>query len=291
MCFRLAVLTLLAANPAANPASGPPGGKPHRWTAAEQCVFSQPPVLPYFWDESCKLDNQELGCWADGVHSQCRFCGEEPFTGVECPKDAVVPKNRVCKFDNEPVTPYFWDSSCKLGDLGCLADNEHIGCRFCGVGDYISIKCPPSACLFSNEPWNPYYWDDYCQWGTLGCNADGHHIQCRFCDKVPFQSIQCPESARPPYPDGSCWFPQTKPTISYYWDELCKWGMRGCWADGVNAQCRFCGSYPYDDCPPQPRSTTTDSSATTTVWTSTATSTAVLTSSDTSSVPEEELQP
>lgn len=59
----------------------------------------------------------------------------------------------------------------------------------------------------------------------------------------------------------------------------------------VNAQCRFCGSYPYDDCPPQPRSTTTDSSATTTVWTSTATSTAVLTSSDTSSAPEEELQP
>ena len=51
--------------------------------------------------------------------------------------------------------------------------------------------------------------------------------------QVPFQSIQCPESARPPYPDGSCWFPQTKPTISYYWDELCKWGMRGCWADGV----------------------------------------------------------
>ncbi len=59
----------------------------------------------------------------------------------------------------------------------------------------------------------------------------------------------------------------------------------------VNAQCRFCGSYPYDDCPPQPVSTTTDSSPTTTVSTSTATSTAVLTSSDTSSAPEEELQP
>ena len=106
---------------------------------ADSQVFSQPPVLPYFWDESCKLDNQadeqprmiwfvesdivyclhmlplgswnllfcctdwsgfpvtdlsgplgcmwcsslqELGCWADGVHSQCRFCGEEPFTGL-----------------------------------------------------------------------------------------------------------------------------------------------------------------------------------------------------------------
>lgn len=30
---------------------------------------------------------------------------------------------------------------------GCHRD-EHIGCRFCGVGDYTSIKCPPSACLF-----------------------------------------------------------------------------------------------------------------------------------------------
>lgn len=46
------------------------------------------------------------------------------LTGVECPKNAIVPKNRVCKFDNEPVTPYFWDSSCKLGDLGCLADRD-----------------------------------------------------------------------------------------------------------------------------------------------------------------------
>ena len=25
---------------------------------ADSQVFSQPPVLPYFWDESCKLDNQ-----------------------------------------------------------------------------------------------------------------------------------------------------------------------------------------------------------------------------------------
>ena len=126
------------------------------------------------------------------------------------------------------MTPYFWDSSCKLGDLGCLADSDldetmashgglddfwptsvmytfmyhfcksrvtygevsllhrighatfkysfgnckqcimiypgchqdvHIGCRFCGVGDYASITCPPSACLFSNEPWcgDPVY--------------------------------------------------------------------------------------------------------------------------------------
>ena len=31
--------------------------------------------------DSGKLNNKKLGCWADGVHAQCRFCGEEPYTG------------------------------------------------------------------------------------------------------------------------------------------------------------------------------------------------------------------
>ena len=41
---------------------------------------------------------------------------------------------QVCKFDNPPVTPYFWDSSCYMGMKGCLADGKHLGCRFCGAG-------------------------------------------------------------------------------------------------------------------------------------------------------------
>eukprot|EP00438_Fugacium_kawagutii_P007910 Skav203692 [mRNA] locus=scaffold259:232838:246733:+ [translate_table: standard] len=188
-------------------------GKPHRWTPAERCVFSQQPALPYYWDESCKLNNQEripsqaAGCWADGVHSQCRFCGQGPFTGccVKCPRNAIVPDTRLCAFDNEPKTPYYWEPRCRMGIKGCFADGQHVGCRFCGANGYEDIPCPASACNFENEPWNPYYWDDFCQWGSLGCNADGHHIQCRFCDKV-------------------------------------------------NAQCRFCGSGPYEDipCPEDP---------------------------------------
>jgi hypothetical protein len=50
---------------------------------------------------------------------------------------------------------------------------------------------------------------------------------------VPFQSVPCPENARPAYPDGTCWFPVRHPRTRHYWDEQCKWGMKGCWADGA----------------------------------------------------------
>ncbi|CAE6964475.1 rrp41 [Symbiodinium natans] len=226
-------------------------GVPHHFTPAERCSFLRPPLLPFFWDQRCKLNKNKLGCWADGVHAQCRFCGEEPYTGIPCPMNAIVPSaGSVCRFDNPPVTPFFWDSSCYMGMKGCLADGKHIGCRFCGAGNYSDIECPASVCSFTDEPWTPYYWDDFCQWGMLGCNADGIHIQCRFCDKVPFQSVSCPEKARPAYPDGKCWFPVKPPEgQGHFWDETCKWGRKGCWADGVNRQCRFCGSRLYADIP------------------------------------------
>ncbi|CAJ1377217.1 unnamed protein product [Effrenium voratum] len=213
--------------------------KPHKWVPAEQCTFVNPPVMPYYWDESC-VNGESLGCWADGVHGQCRFCGEAPYLGLHCPDDAIVPYRYTCHFDNPPVTPYYWDPDCKKGDLGCLADNKNVHCRFCGDGDYASIPCPSSSCTFDNEPITPYYWESKCTMGMLGCNADGIHVQCRFCDYQPFNPIHCPESARPAYPDGACWFPNGTPQ-SHKWDKSCKWGKKGCWADGVNAQCRFCG--------------------------------------------------
>eukprot|EP00444_Apocalathium_aciculiferum_P019053 CAMPEP_0183459562 /NCGR_PEP_ID=MMETSP0370-20130417/135840_1 /TAXON_ID=268820 /ORGANISM="Peridinium aciculiferum, Strain PAER-2" /LENGTH=111 /DNA_ID=CAMNT_0025651405 /DNA_START=197 /DNA_END=533 /DNA_ORIENTATION=+ len=27
----------------------------------------------------------DLGCWADGLHQQCRFCGSGPYHDVPCP--------------------------------------------------------------------------------------------------------------------------------------------------------------------------------------------------------------
>lgn len=209
---------------------------PHKVSPAEQCTFALPPAVPYYWDASCAMG--QLGCLADGLHTECRFCGEAPYLGLQCPSDAVVPSEQVCSFVNAPVTPFFWDATCQMGMKGCFADGKHIGCRFCGMGDYADIECPSSVCNFPNEPISPYYWDDLCVMGMLGCNADGIHVQCRFCDKYPFNNVTCPESARPPY--GKCWFP-TQPGDKYYWDTNCAWGDLGCWADGIHSECRFCG--------------------------------------------------
>ena len=34
----------------------------------------------------------------DGVHNECRFCGEWPYTGIDCPEDAIVPDRKKCDF-------------------------------------------------------------------------------------------------------------------------------------------------------------------------------------------------
>lgn len=49
-----------------------------------QCDFATAPPTstPYVWDESCR--NGGLGCYADGRHLQCRWCGFDPYP--TCPK-------------------------------------------------------------------------------------------------------------------------------------------------------------------------------------------------------------
>jgi ribosomal protein L37E len=86
--------------------------------------------------------------------------------------------------------------------LGCKADGKHLGCRFCGVGDFEEIACPSSLCTFppASPPAAPYryYWEPKCYSSTayvLGCNADGIHPECRFCGTQEFTSIECPIGA------------------------------------------------------------------------------------------------
>jgi len=238
-------------------ANGADVDAPHRVSPAEQCTFPAAPEEPYYWDPNCTSADVSLACWADGVHAQCRFCGESPYLGIPCPSNAVVPSVAACRFPNEPTTSAYWEPTCYVGMKGCFADGENVGCRFCGDGNYSDIPSPPAVCEFVNEPWTPYYWEPSCHRNgqSLGCHADGVHPECRFCDKVPFQSVPCPDSARPAYGFKECWFPHGSAT-AHYWDEDCEWGILGCWADGVNAQCRYCGSGVYIDvaCP----STTTD---------------------------------
>jgi len=213
------------------------------------CHFPNEPFVPYYWDPDCKMGM--LGCWADGIHAQCRFCGEHPFTGVPCPDKLLAPPNKgTCTFlDNEPTTPYYWDANCTMGMLGCNADGIHDQCRFCGKDVYVDIPCPASeVCGFANEPMTPYFWDPECAMGKLGCMADGLHAECRFCGKMPFEDIPCPGPIEPP--KDQCTFPLGgEPLIGYYWDKTCKMGELGCWADGMHAECRFCGSGVFQEIP------------------------------------------
>ena len=82
-----------------------------------------------------------MGCNADGTHVQCRFC---EYDGVACPASGVRRPETAhqCTFPNEPSIPYFFDETCQMGQLGCLADGVHVECRYCGEGDYASIQCP-----------------------------------------------------------------------------------------------------------------------------------------------------
>merc|ERR1712029_144118 len=48
------------------------------------CEFAVLPTVPYYWDPDCV--NGGLGCMADGVNAQCRYCAERPFENVTCPE-------------------------------------------------------------------------------------------------------------------------------------------------------------------------------------------------------------
>jgi len=213
------------------------------------CHFPNDPFVPYFWDPTCEMG--KVGCWADGVHAQCRFCGDHPFTDVKCPEElSAAPNGATCTFtENEPTTPSFWDPGCEMGGHGCNADGIHVQCRFCGKGVYANVACPASeVCSFANEPSIPYFWDSECAMGGLGCMADGLHAECRFCGKRPFENIPCPGPIEPP--KDQCTFPLNgEPTMGYYWEEACESGKLGCWADGMHAQCRFCGGGVYEEIP------------------------------------------
>lgn len=223
-------------------------GKVSKEVGYRKCNFVVPPETAYYWDdESCQMGG--VGCWADGIHAECRFCD---YDGVPCPEGAWRPGQHTCDFETEPVgVGYYWESSCPSidGGLGCLADGKHQGCRFCGGdGNYSSIRCAVKQCTFANEPANPYYFDKECYNGMLGCLADGIHAGCRFCGRRPYENIPCPDSVQ--IPADACWF-RNEPKVKHYWEPNCTMGKLGCWADGIHAECKFCGDAEgeFEACP------------------------------------------
>lgn len=212
------------------------------------CEFDNEPEIPYYWDPTCPEDGTSLGCLADGKNHQCRFCGVGDYASVFCPA-------KWCQFDNQPHLPYYWDSSCTMGQLGCLADGHNIQCRYCGEFPYDSIPCkdeyhaivPTDTCDFDNEPTTPYFWDATCYDGMVGCKADNKHVGCRFCGEGEYASIDCPPSLCTFTPN------QNEPAhpYKYYWDPKC-WTtgqVLGCKADGIHPFCRFCGGGEYESIP------------------------------------------
>lgn len=216
-----------------------------------ECSFANKPLIPYFWDQGCPDDGQSLGCLADGVHPQCRFCGAGEYKDVYCPASW-------CEFDNPPHLPYYWDSECTEGKVGCLADGKNIQCRFCGEYPYNgTVACPQESravitpadtCAFGNEPTTPYFWDATCSDGMLGCKADGKHLGCRFCGAGAYAEVACPPSL--------CTFPPKLnlpvAPYKYYWEPRC-WDtsahILGCKADGIHEECRYCGGAEYESVP------------------------------------------
>lgn len=112
-----------------------------------QCTFLNEPLVPYYWDPKCKTASptESLGCKADGIHDECRFCGKRPFQNVSCPT-SLVPAGQCYWVNNSvPTVPFYWEPTCKEGMLGCWADGFHAECRYCGVGAYEGIACPETT--------------------------------------------------------------------------------------------------------------------------------------------------
>jgi len=106
---------------------------------SQVCAFQTIPAVPYYYEPSCHFGM--LGCKADGVNDECRFCGEAPFESVQCPRPHE--EVEICQSNIGPRSvPYFWDESCVDGMLGCFADGIHVQCRFCGGGNYTEVQCP-----------------------------------------------------------------------------------------------------------------------------------------------------
>lgn len=215
---------------------------------ASSCKFHNEPFVSYYWDPMCKMGM--LGCWADGVHAQCRFCGDYPFTSIDCPEGAAPPNSAACAFEEPPDAPHYWEPGCEMGKHGCNADGVNVHCRFCGKGIFSDIDCPASqVCQFGQDPTAPYFWDPQCKDGMLGCKADGIHQECRFCAKRPFDEVPCPSTVAPPVEVGCTWPLHGEPLVPFFWDPACTMGTKGCWADGIHAECRFCGEDVYGDIP------------------------------------------
>lgn len=57
----------------------------------DECYFPQGTGQSYYWDNNCQLGLD--GCYADGIHEQCRYCGKGSggaFKHIPCPSERAI---------------------------------------------------------------------------------------------------------------------------------------------------------------------------------------------------------
>lgn len=72
--------------------SRPPGGDLGGGTCTGRttgsCSFASPPQITYYWEPCCT--HNALGCHADAVNVECRFCGAGPWSTIPCPSTTTT---------------------------------------------------------------------------------------------------------------------------------------------------------------------------------------------------------
>ena len=168
------------------------------WRSLCEAEDPQPhPVWRLLWQPAIL---GTLGCLADGKNWGCRWCGFGDYSNVTCPSST-------CTFDNEPVTPYYWETwalktskkttntktgvlrnlSCQWLLYPCLHWKKTYGVLKCVTFDGFNLwgkKRAIKVVWFSFSIWgsgmskcqsddksDPTCQDSLCEMGMLGCNS------------------------------------------------------------------------------------------------------------------------
>jgi len=125
-------------------------------------------------------------------------------------------------------------------DPGLISDpSENLDDDMCEENAEVHC-CPDGSC------------DDVCTGDSCCPTGAGTNSTCPSAavDKAEMCTHSKAFSCRPPEVrlTGECaWV--NEPWDDYYWEPSCTSGIKYCWADGINAECRFCGTGAFADVP------------------------------------------
>merc|ERR1712187_574457 len=102
-----------------------------------RCSFSVEPGSSYEWDPACS--NGGLGCFADGEHNECRWCGFGPYAPCTMPNQPAPSQQPAPFLATEPPapapTPLPQNAGCyyRARLRPSVADHSMIGRQTCGA--------------------------------------------------------------------------------------------------------------------------------------------------------------